>query len=50
MLIIGNGVVYEIGLWDELNNFPIIRNGITVSHPVLNFNGKSIGIVDMACY
>lgn len=41
---------YPIGLWDELNNFPIVRNGITASHPALDFNDKSIGVVDMACF
>lgn len=41
---------YPNGLWDELNNFPIVRNGITASHPALDFNGKSIGVVDMACF
>ncbi|MDF1929964.1 hypothetical protein PGH45_07675 [Legionella pneumophila] len=41
---------YPIGLWDEVNNFPIVRNGITASHPSLDFNGRSIGIIDMACF
>ncbi|MGX8786032.1 S1 family peptidase [Legionella pneumophila] len=41
---------YPIGLWDEVNNFPIVRNGITASHPSLDFNGKSEGIIDMACF
>lgn len=41
---------YPIGLWDELNNFPIVRNGITATHPAIDFNGKSIGVVDMACF
>lgn len=41
---------YPIGLWDEINNFPIVRDGITASHPALDFNGKSIGVIDMACF
>jgi hypothetical protein len=41
---------YPIGLWDEVNNFPIVRDGITASHPALDFNGKSVGVIDMACF
>lgn len=41
---------YPVGLWDEVNNFPIVRTGITASHPTLDFNGKSIGVIDMACF
>lgn len=41
---------YPIGLWDEFNNFPIVRKGITASHPALDFMGKSLGVVDIACF
>lgn len=41
---------YPIGLWDEKNNFPIIRKGITSSHPFVNYNGKSIGLIDIGCF
>lgn len=41
---------YPIGLWDEINNFPIIRKGITATHPAIDFQGKSMGIVDIACF
>jgi hypothetical protein len=43
-------VGYPIGLWDELNNFPIFRRGYTASHPAIDFNKQNIGLVDMACY
>jgi hypothetical protein len=43
-------VGYPIGLWDKINNFPIVRDGITASHPALDFNGQSIGVIDMACF
>lgn len=43
-------VGYPTGLWDKQNNFPIFRKGITASHPYLDFNGKSIGVVDIACF
>jgi len=41
---------YPIALRDDHNNFPIIRKGITATHPATNFQNKSIGIVDIACF
>jgi len=41
---------YPIGLYDEKNVLPLIRSGVTASHPALDFNGEKIGIVDMACF
>lgn len=41
-------VGYPIGLWDDFNNFPIVRKGITATHPALDFKGKSLGVVDIA--
>lgn len=41
---------YPIGLCDENNNFPLIRRGITASHPGLDFNGLPIGAVDIAAF
>ena len=41
---------YPIGLYDEKNVLPLIRNGITSSHPAIDFNGEKIGVVDMACF
>lgn len=41
---------YPVGLWDELNNFPIVRKGIAATHPALDFQDKSIGVVDIACF
>lgn len=41
---------YPIGLWDHLNNFPIIRKGIAATHPALDFQDKSVGVVDIACF
>jgi hypothetical protein len=43
-------VGYPIGLWDSSNNFPILRRGITASHPAMNFQGKQQGVVDIACF
>ncbi|MFA5106199.1 MAG: serine protease [Candidatus Micrarchaeia archaeon] len=43
-------VGYPIGLWDRTNNFPLIRKGITATHPAMNFNGKSEFVIDIACF
>ena len=32
---------YPNGIWDQINNKPIIRNGCTASHPKKDYNGKS---------
>lgn len=46
--------IYMIGypnsLWDEVNNFPIFRKGITATHPAIDFNGKTEFVVDIACF
>ena len=41
---------YPIGLYDHKNILPLIRNGITSSHPAIDYNGEKIGVVDMACF
>lgn len=43
-------VGYPNGLWDQKNNLPLFRKGITSSHPATDFNDKSVGVVDMACF
>ncbi|MFC6663783.1 hypothetical protein [Deinococcus multiflagellatus] len=43
-------VGYPIGLADNVNNFPIVRRGITANHPAVDFNGTPEGVVDMACF
>ena len=42
-------VGYPSGLWDQKNNLPLFRKGITSSHPATDFNDKNVGVVDMAC-
>ncbi len=39
---------YPIGLWDTNNNHPLIRRGITATHPHADFEGKSVGCIDIA--
>lgn len=43
-------VGYPNGLWDQIHNYPLFRRGYTASHPAFDFNRKSIGVVDMACF
>ena len=41
---------YPIGLFDKENNLPLVRKGITASHPAINYDGKSMGVIDMSCF
>ena len=41
---------YPIGLYDKENVLPLIRRGVTASHPAIDFNGEKIGVVDIACF
>ncbi|PFG14472.1 S1 family peptidase [Bacillus sp. es.036] len=43
-------VGYPNGIWDAINNMPIIRRGITATHPGLNYNGKQEFMIDAACF
>ena len=43
-------VGYPTGLWDSANNLPILRRGVTASHPALRFGGKQQGVVDIASF
>lgn len=37
-------------LFDEENALPIIRRGITGSHPAFKYNGNDIFVIDAACF
>ncbi len=41
---------YPNGIWDESHNLPIIRRGITATHPKLDLNGKPEFLIDAACF
>lgn len=43
-------VGYPIGLWDSKNNLPILRRGITASHPVVDFEDRPEGLIDIAAF
>ena len=41
---------YPNGLWDRANNLPLIRKGITSSHPALDYCQRSEFMIDAACF
>ncbi len=41
---------YPNGIWDSVNNAPVIRKGITATHPNLDYNGKQEFMIDAACF
>lgn len=43
-------VGYPNGIYDSLNNLPIMRKGITASHLAFDYNGKSEFLIDAACF
>ncbi len=43
-------VGYPNGIWDEINNQPIIRKGITSTDPSINWNNRPLFLIDAACF
>lgn len=43
-------VGYPSGLWDEVNNLPLFRRGITATHPAVDYNGRAETVIDVACF
>lgn len=43
-------VGYPSGLWDGVNNSPLIRRGISATHPLVNYEGKKEFVIDAACF
>lgn len=43
-------VGYPSGLWDDTNNLPIMRKGVTASHISFDFKGLEVFLADIACY
>ena len=42
-------VGYPRGLWDEKNNRPIFRTGVTATDPKVDYEGKKEFLIDCAC-
>jgi hypothetical protein len=43
-------VGYPIGLWDSVNNLPLLRRGVTSTHPKLDYKGKAEFLIDAAVF
>jgi hypothetical protein len=41
---------YPNGIWDEVNNKPLFRKGITATHPCIDYNGRKEFLIDAACF
>lgn len=41
---------YPNGIWDSVNNLPVMRRGITATHPQFDYNGKPLSLIDAACF
>ena len=41
---------YPTGIFDEANNLPVIRRGITASRIGLRYNGRPEFLIDCACF
>jgi hypothetical protein len=41
---------YPNGIWDSINNMPIIRKGITATHPTIDYEGRKEFLIDAACF
>lgn len=43
-------VGYPNGIWDATNNMPIVRRGVTATHPNIDYEGRSEFMIDAACF
>ena len=41
---------YPNGIWDQKNNLPIVRRGITATSPKHDYNGLPMFVFDCACF
>jgi len=41
---------YPNGIWDAANNMPIVRKGITATHPAKDYDGHTEFMIDAACF
>lgn len=46
ILVVG----YPNGIWDEFNNLPIMRDGITATHYKFNYHGQKIFLIDASIF
>ena len=43
-------VGYPIGIWDDVNNMPVFRRGVTATHPNIDYRGEKVFMIDAACF
>ena len=43
-------VGYPIGIWDSVNNMPLLRAGVTSTAPGRDYEGRAEFVIDAACY
>ncbi len=43
-------VGYPNALWDSVNNYPLVRRGLTATPLAVDFEGKPQFVIDMACF
>lgn len=43
-------VGYPSGIWDDANNRPIVRRGITATAPSVEYRGRAEFMIDAACF
>lgn len=43
-------VGYPNGIWDSRNNQPILRRGVTATHPNIDYEGRAEFLIDAACF
>lgn len=43
-------VGYPIGIWDDANNLPILRRGVTATPFARNYRGRAEFMIDAACF
>lgn len=41
---------YPNGLWDSVNNMPLMRQGVCATHPGRDYLGRKEFVIDAACY
>lgn len=41
---------YPNGIWDNINNKPIFRKGVTATHPAFDYEGRKEFMIDAACF
>lgn len=43
-------VGYPSGIWDSVNNAPLVRRGSTATHPIVRYENRPEFLIDAACF